>query len=71
MGVPMRMAPAEAKVSGSLFTGRYDEGAVIDKGCPWCGAQPDEACVTPAGKPRNDHGAREYAPIEQGSNDDA
>lgn len=29
-----------------------------DQGCPTCDALPDEACVTPAGKPRNDHAAR-------------
>jgi hypothetical protein len=33
----------------------------IDQGCPLCYAQPDEACVTPAGTPRNDHMARTRA----------
>jgi hypothetical protein len=38
----------------------WDAQPKDDLGCPLCGAQPDEMCVTPDGKARNDHKAREY-----------
>lgn len=43
------------KLDGSdVFIG-VDEKHIELSGCPVCYAQPGEACVTPAGSPRNDH----------------
>ena len=37
----------------------------VDRGCPYCAALPDEACVNPDGKPVNDHATRRNDQLAQ------